>query len=65
MRPELNQLVEKAMAEPEYLQRLMANPAEAAREAGVELTEEELAQIKPLNLADANSLLDAQKAAGC
>lgn len=65
MRPELNQLVEKAMAEPAYLQRLLANPAEAAREAGVELTEEELAQIKPLDLNDANSLLDAQKAAGC
>ena len=65
MRPEMNRLVEKAMAEPAYMQRLLANPQEAAREAGVELTEEELAQIKPLNLADANSLLEAQKRAGC
>lgn len=65
MRPELNKLVEKAMAEPAYLQRLMASPVEAAREMGVELTEEELAQMKPLNVSDANGLLDAQKAAGC
>lgn len=65
MRPELNKLVEKAMADTSYLQRLLANPAEAAREVGVELTAEELEQIKPLSVTDANSLLAAQKKAGC
>jgi len=65
MREELNKLVEKALTEPDYLQRLLQNPAEAAQEAGVELTAEELEQIKPLHLQDVNQLLDAQKTAGC
>lgn len=65
MRSELNKLMDKAIAEPAFLQDLLANPAKAALEAGVELSSEELAQIKPLNLSDANALLNAQQAAGC
>jgi hypothetical protein len=64
VRKELDKLVDKAMNDPKYLERLLASPKDAAKELGVDLTAEEIAQIKPLSLRDASDLLE-NKRAGC
>jgi hypothetical protein len=64
MRPELNRIAEKAMAEPAYLDRVLADPAAAGREVGVELTPEEIAHMRPLDPRQARDLLATDKS-GC
>jgi len=59
MRPELNKMLDKAMEDPGYLERALANPQGAAHEVGVELTPEEVEQIRPLNLSQARDLQEA------
>lgn len=56
MRPELHKMLDKAMEDPRYLERALADPQAAAHEVGVELTPEEVEQIKPLNLEQARDL---------
>lgn len=64
IRPELSVMVKKAMEDPAYLDRVLADPVSAGREVGVELTDDEVTQIRPLSAEQAREMV-ASGRSGC
>jgi hypothetical protein len=57
--PALEQLIGKAVAEPDFRQQLIDNPEEAIQSAGIELSQEELQAITGTSREEREQMLSA------
>jgi hypothetical protein len=55
---ELGEMVGRALADAEFRASLIEDPEKAVKEAGYELTEEQLAQLKSRDLESLSTLVD-------
>ena len=55
---EFHELIGCAIADPEFRTKMVADPKGAAREAGYELTEEQMNRLKALDLASLSETLE-------
>lgn len=61
-RQELERLIGRAVLDPEFREKLFADPEKAIREAGLDLTEEEIAHLKSIDVQKARALLEEAEA---
>ncbi len=57
---ELNELIGRMVADPDFRAALMADPEKAVKEAGYDLTQEQLAQLKQTDMQALTEGLDAR-----
>lgn len=61
-RQDLERLIGRAVLDPQFREKLFTDPEKAVREAGFDLTEEELAQLKSIDAQKARALLEEAEA---
>ncbi|NTW00813.1 MAG: Franean1_4349 family RiPP [Oscillochloris sp.] len=67
MSPELERLIGKAVVDVDFRKKLLDNPDEAVKEAGIVLTDDELEKVRKVaqeraqDVAGTNKVLDAAK----
>jgi RNA polymerase-interacting CarD/CdnL/TRCF family regulator len=59
---DLERLIGRAVLNPKFRERLLADPEKTIRDKGFELTEEEMAQIKEIDPESARTLLEQMAA---
>ena len=55
---EFHELIGRVIADPEFRAKMIADPEAAAQEAGYELTGEQVAYLKALDLASVSEVLE-------
>jgi hypothetical protein len=61
-RQELERLIGRAVLDPEFREKLFTDPEKAIREAGFDLTEEEIAHLKSIDTEKTRALLEEAEA---
>jgi hypothetical protein len=62
---EIHELIGRAVADSEFRAKLVEDPEKAVKEAGYELTEEQLAGLKAADMSDLSESLDERLSKGC
>ena len=62
---EMHELIGRAVADPEFRTKLVEDPEKTIKEAGYELTEEQLAALKAADMSDLSEALDERLSKGC
>ena len=61
-RQELERLIGRAVLDAQFRQELFADPEKATREAGFDLSEEEMAGLKKIDLKQAQDVIEGMAA---